>query len=125
MSIYKNLFPLGTHRYAASLTDIAQFMRLFEAQIAFWERRAPDAFSSIRYEELIADPEPLSRDLVAAAGLEWQDACLSFHRAKRTVKTLSSAQVRQPIYASSVGASSRHEAAMAPFWQAYGDSAQS
>jgi hypothetical protein len=36
-------------------------------------------------------------------GLAWNDACLSFWEADRPVRTASQAQVRQPLYTSSVG----------------------
>ncbi len=119
LSIYKNMFRDGTHRYATDLRTIAKFMRLFERQLAFWQEQTPDAFSEIKYEELIADPEPQSRALIANVGLEWQDACLSFYDNARRVDTLSTTQVRQPIYASSVGAWKRYEANMAPFLEEY------
>lgn len=118
-SLYKNLFAVGTHRYAANLQDIAQFMTLFERQIEVWRAALPDAFTEQSYEALIADPEAQTRALVAHAGLEWQDACLSFYDTARKVDTLSSTQVRQPIYSSSVGAWKRHEAEMARFWGRY------
>jgi len=40
--------------------------------------------------------------VVASSGLEWDDACLSFHQTSRPVRTASASQVRQPIYRSSV-----------------------
>lgn len=119
LSIYKNFFPGGAHRYASDLTTIAQFMRLFEAQLEHWRQAAPGTFHEIRYEELIGQPEQQSRALVAAAGLEWEEACLSFYSSAHKVDTLSTTQVRQPIYSSSVGAWKQHELHMAPFWRAY------
>lgn len=119
LSIYKNQFGIGAHRYANDLKAIAQFYRLFEQQVAFWGEQAPDAFSQIRYEELIADPVDQSHLLVANAGLDWEDACLSFYKNKRRVDTLSTTQVRQPIYSSSVGAWKRYEAEMQPFLDEY------
>ena len=119
LSLYKNLFAFGTHRYAASLQNIAQFMTLFERQIDAWRTALPDAFTEQSYEALIAEPEAQTRALVAQAGLDWQEACLSFYDTARKVDTLSSTQVRQPIYSSSVGAWKRHEAEMAAFWQHY------
>jgi len=71
------------------------------------------------YEALIAAPEAQSRALVQNAGLSWEEACLSFYDTARKVDTLSSTQVRQPIYSSSVGASKRYEAEMRAFWQRY------
>ena len=42
------------------------------------------------------------RRLVAACGLEWEPACLEFHRTERPVRTASVTQVRQPVYKKSV-----------------------
>lgn len=57
----------------------------------------------IQYEDLILDMETQARSLVAYCDLPWDDACLSFHESKRSVRTASVTQVRQPIYTSSVG----------------------
>ena len=43
-----------------------------------------------------------ARRLLAACGLEWDPACLDFHRTSRPVRTASFAQVRQPVYTSSI-----------------------
>jgi len=120
LSIYKNQFRNGLHRYANKLEHIAAFLRQFEELVEFWRDQCPDAFYEIRYEDLIADPENQSRALVAAAGLEWEEGCLSFYDTKREVKTLSATQVRQPMYSSSVGAWKKFEADMQPFLKAYG-----
>ena len=50
------------------------------------------------YEELVANPEAVSRALVAACGLDWDERCLSFYRTERVVQTASKLQVRRPIY---------------------------
>jgi tetratricopeptide (TPR) repeat protein len=120
LSIYKNQFRDGLHRYANKLEHIAEFLLRFEELMEFWREECPDAFYEIRYEDLIADPENQSRALVAAAGLKWEDACLSFYDTKREVRTLSATQVRQPMYSSSVGAWKKFEADMQPFLKAYG-----
>ena len=119
LSIYKNMFRDGTHRYATDLRNIARFTKLFEQQLVFWAEQTPQAFSQIKYEDLIADPDVQSRKLVSDAGLDWQDACLSFYKNTRRVETLSTAQVRQPIYSSSVGAWKKFEADMTPFLEEY------
>ncbi len=119
LSIYKNLFKPGSHRYATDLRAIARFCALFEAQLDFWRDQMPGSFYELQYEALIADPEPQSRALVAAAGLEWEDACLAFYDTSRRVDTLSSAQVRQPIYRSSVGGWERYRDDLATFIEEY------
>lgn len=119
LSIFKNHFEEGKHRYSNDLRDIATFMRLAEDQIAFWRGVRPQSFIEVAYEDIVDDLEPNARTLVSYAGLEWQDACLEFHKNKRRVDTLSSAQVRQKLYSSSVGAWRRHEKEMQPFIDTY------
>ena len=120
LSIYKNQFKAGLHRYANRLDHTAIFLRQFEDMVDLWRDRCPNRFHEIRYEDLIADPEGQSKALVAAAGLEWEDTCLSFYETKREVRTLSATQVRQPMYSSSVGAWKRFERDMQPFLKQYG-----
>ncbi len=67
-----------------------------------WRRVLPVAIHQIDYEAAVADLEPVARSLVAACGLDWEPACLEFHRTQRPVRTASRSQVREPIYAQSV-----------------------
>ncbi|WP_225026422.1 tetratricopeptide repeat-containing sulfotransferase family protein [Xinfangfangia pollutisoli] len=110
LSIYKNVFPAGTHLYGYDQVDLARHYTTFVRMIDFWRSLVPDWFHEIQYEDLVADPEPQSRALIAACGLDWQDACLNFHQNTRKVETLSVFQVRQPISTGSVKA-----------WARYGD----
>lgn len=125
LSIYKNVFPDGTHLYSYDLHDLGQYYRMFVEMIDFWRDIAPDRFHEIWYDDLIANPEEESRKLVAAAGLEWEDACLNFHENKRKVDTLSVYQVRQPIYKSSVKAWQKYETELQPLFDSLGDALDS
>lgn len=122
LSIYRNVFPEGTHPYAYDLKDIAEYYRLFEEIVGFWRGvLPPGAFHEIAYEDLVADPEAESRRLIAACGLDWEDACLSFHLNTRKVETLSLYQVRQPISAGSVAGWRRHADDLRPVTEALAD----
>nr|WP_255766461.1 sulfotransferase [Nereida sp. MMG025] len=110
LSIYRNFFDQGTHRYAYDFDTLAHEYASFVDMVEFWKTKMPEAIYEADYDALVADPEPQSRALIAAAGLDWEDRCLDFHKSKTSVKTLSLAQVRQPIYKSSQKA-----------WQRYGD----
>jgi hypothetical protein len=57
----------------------------------------------VRYETLVDDFEAEARRIVAFCGLDWDPACLAFHEVRRTVRTASNVQVRQPLYRNSVG----------------------
>ncbi len=119
LSIYRNLFAPGTHLYAYDQADIAAYIASFERMIAFWREAMPGRFTEVSYEDLVADPEPQSRRLVAAAGLDWDDGCLTFHETDRQVATLSVQQVRQPIHAGSKGGWRRYEADLGPMLAAF------
>lgn len=121
LSIYKNHFATGTHRYANDLEDIAGEIKMFRDSIAHWKARLPGVIHEVHYEDLVSDPELTARSLVDAAGLDWEDACLRFHETTGAVKTLSLAQVRQPIHAGRRAAWRRYEAEMKPFLDAWGD----
>ena len=114
LSIYKNKFPDGTHLYGYDLADLAHYYTTFVQMIAFWREAVPDWFYEVSYESLVANPEVESRKLIAACGLEWEDACLNFHQNTRKVETLSVFQVRQPISAGSVKSWQRYAAEIAP-----------
>ena len=63
---------------------------------------------------MVAAFEPQSRRLIGFLGLEWEPGCLEFHRTARVVTTASAWQVRQSLYASSVGRWRRYEAHLSP-----------
>jgi hypothetical protein len=69
---------------------------------------------------LVANPEAVSRQLVAYCGLDWDDRCLAFHESPRAVQTMSKLQVRQPIFTTSVGRWRRYEAHLGPLLEALG-----
>ncbi len=76
-------------------------------------------FIEIDYEDLVANQEGVSRRLIDFADLSWQDECLAFERNPEPSLTASAAQVRQPIYASSVALWRRYENELAPLRAAF------
>lgn len=114
LSMYKNKFPEGTHLHAYDQRDLARYYGTFVEMVEFWREKVPGWFYEVSYEELVANPEPETRKLIEACGLEWEDQCLSSHENKRKVQTLSVYQVRQPISGGSVKGWKRHEKDLAP-----------
>jgi tetratricopeptide (TPR) repeat protein len=92
----------------------AQHVRLMD----HWRSVLPAPIHRVQYEETVADLEATARRLVAACGLEWNASCLEFHLARRPVRTASFAQVRQPVYASSVGRWKHYESELADLFAA-------
>ena len=66
-----------------------------------WDTVLPGKVLRVHYEALTADFEGELARMLAHCELPYDEACLSFHKNKRAVRTPSSEQVRQPIYRSS------------------------
>jgi tetratricopeptide (TPR) repeat protein len=95
-SCYKQQFYRLPH-FACTLTDIAAYIRDYERIMGAWQAAAPQRIRTQRYEALLAEPEAEIRALLAFCGLPFDPACLDHHHAKRSVRTASAAQVRQPL----------------------------
>ena len=67
-----------------------------------WKKVLPLSIMEVKYEDLVDDPEHVSRAIIKFCGLKWDNRCLDFHKSKRNVVTASTDQVRQPIYRKSV-----------------------
>ncbi len=68
-----------------------------------WQDLFGSEFITVEYERLVESPASEARRIFGFCGLEWRDSYLDFHRAPFAVCTFSAAQVRRPIYKSSVG----------------------
>lgn len=104
-SNYRHLFATTSPYYAYSYhpADIARYWQRFDRLIAFWQARLPGRVLELSYESLVADQEGQTRRLLAHCGLDWNDACLDFHRNAAAVSTPSAAQVRRPITGDAIG----------------------
>ena len=80
----------------------------------------PDRFLEVDYENVVDDLEGEARRLISFVDMPWDDACLSFYKTRRIVRTASVSQVRQPIYATSKGRWRRHAAYLGPLLDALG-----
>ncbi|AHM04342.1 hypothetical protein roselon_01989 [Roseibacterium elongatum DSM 19469] len=118
LSLWRNLFAEGQHRYAYDLAQMGRYIRLHDALVRFWSEALPERVHVLDYEELTARPESQIRALIAFAGLEWEGACLSPETADRAISTLSFATARQPIGRDAVAGWRHYETALAPLLSA-------
>jgi tetratricopeptide (TPR) repeat protein len=108
LSIFFQNFSDG-HPYAVDLKNIGIYYRGYRRIMAHWEKALEMPMLTVQYEELIADQERVSRQMLEFLGLEWEDRCLQFYKARRSVSTASFHQVRQPIYKKSLARWQRYE----------------
>ncbi|MFI4896194.1 MAG: sulfotransferase family protein, partial [Phycisphaerales bacterium JB059] len=102
------------HRYTADLELCAHALVEHTRVMRYWQSALDLPIHEMVYERLVEDPEGQTRALCEFLALDYDPACLEFHRSGRFVRTLSHAQVRRPIYKSSSARWRAYEAQLAP-----------
>lgn len=114
LSIYFQSFS-AAYRYASDLADLAHYYREYHRLMAHWRGILPEgSMLELRYEDLLADQEGVSRRMVEFVGLDWDERCLNYQDTQRRVATASKWQVRQKLYTTSVARWRHYEAFIAP-----------
>ena len=97
LSNFTEYFAKG-HEHRFRLTDGARLYRDYVELMEHFDRVLPGTIHRVIYERLVADPEAEVRRLFAYLGLPFEGVCLEFYKNKRAVNTVSSEQVRMPIF---------------------------
>ncbi len=111
--------------FAWDLNDIGKYYRGYERVMAHWATALPLRVHQVVYEELVANPDTIIRQLVEFCDLSWEDKCREFHENSRPVRTVSRSQVRKPVYTTSVGRWQRYAAHLGPLIAALADESAS
>jgi tetratricopeptide (TPR) repeat protein len=107
--LFKDDMP---HSY--DLGELGRYYGKYRELMEHWEKVLPKGFlTTVQYEDVVADTEKEAKRLIKFLGLPWNPKCVDFHKSDRPVKTASVAQVRKPIYKTSVKR-----------WKKYGDGLQ-
>ena len=91
-----------TVRWANDLTHIVSRFRQCRKLMRHWDGILAGRLHDVAYEDMVTDQESVTRKMLEVCGLDWEPACLNFHRTSRIVRTASLTQVRRPIYQKSV-----------------------
>jgi len=110
-------------RWANDAQDIANRITNHQRIMDHWRAVLPVPVLEVGYEETVEDLEGVARRMIDFIGLDWDPACLAFHESKRTVRTASLSQVRQPVYKKSVERWRNYEAPLAELFALLGKSA--
>jgi len=120
LSCYRQLFTEGNE----TLYDLGQIGRAYvryRRVMEHWDRVLPGRVIRVEHEKLVADPEGQIRRLVGdACKLDWDPACLRFYESEGSVRTASAAQVRRPIFLTSIGRWARFANELEPLLNALG-----
>ncbi|HEX5461746.1 MAG TPA: sulfotransferase [Steroidobacteraceae bacterium] len=107
--------------FCYDLTEIGHYYRDYVRLMDHMDAVLPGRVHRVYYERLVADPEGEVRKLLDYCGLPFEPACLEFHANRRTVRTVSSEQVRRPIFRDSLEQWRHYEPWLGSLREALGD----
>ena len=107
-SIYKNEFEQGMF-FSNNFKDIAEYYKLYNNIMNFWNEEFKDDIFELKYEDLINNPNKKIKELIQFCQLNWEDKCMEFYKNKRSIKTVSFLQARKPIYKDSLKGSKKFD----------------
>jgi hypothetical protein len=100
-AMYRTLFG-AAYPFSYDFDELARYYAAYERLIGHWRRLFGQWLVEIRYEDLATQPVRTGKAIAAACGLPWDDAAIEIERSTAVSMTASAAQIRQPIYGSSV-----------------------
>jgi len=118
-SCFANHFPQGV-RFSYRLQDIGKHYADYVGLLAHFDRVLPGKVHRIIYEDLVDNPEQEVSKALSFLGLPFEAQCLRFYENERPVETLSSQQVRQPLYRTAVAQWRPYEPWLGPLKAALG-----
>ena len=107
--------------FSYDLTDLGRYYADYVELMRHMDAVLPGRVHRVIYEDLVADTEVQVRRLLDSCGLPFEAACLDFHCNERPVRTVSSEQVRRPIFRDGVDLWPRFEPWLDPLKAALGD----
>jgi tetratricopeptide (TPR) repeat protein len=118
-SNFKQLFALG-QQFTYGLEDIGRYYSLYVRLMDHWNSALPGRILRVQHEDVIDDLEGSVRRILDYCGLEFEPACVEFHKTERRVHTASSEQVRRPINREGVDQWKNFEPWLGPLREALG-----
>jgi tetratricopeptide (TPR) repeat protein len=120
---FSNLKQLFAHgqEFAYSAEDIARYYRTYLDLMNHWDAVLPGRILRVQHEDVVDDLETNVRRILDHCGLPFQQSCVDFHQTRRSVRTPSSEQVRQPIFRDGLESWKRYEPFLGPLKAALGD----
>ena len=106
--------------FTYDLEDLGHYYHAYVRLMAHVDHVLPGRVHRVIYEKMVDDTEGQVRALLDYCGLEFEPACLEFHKTERAVRTASSEQVRRPIYREAIDEWRAYEPFLGPLKQALG-----
>jgi tetratricopeptide (TPR) repeat protein len=112
-SNFKQLFAQG-QEFTYGIEDIARYYRTYVELMGHWDAVLPGRVLRVQHEDVVDDLESNVRRILDYCGLPFEATCIEFHKTKRSVRTPSSEQVRQPIFRDGLDQWKKYEPYLGP-----------
>ncbi len=120
LSVFRQSFPKGLS-FSNDLNNFADFYQRYLDIMKHWDEVLPGKVHHLSYETLVQNPEQEIRQLLDYCELPFEEGCLNFHETKRSIKTPSAEQVKQPMYTDSIEQWKNYESELGELKVALGD----
>ena len=101
-SNFKNSFSGGSLGFCYNMEKLGNYFNMYKDLMTFWNDQLKNEIYNLTYENLINNKEAEVERLLKFCNLDWDEKCLNPHKNKKLVGTASLAQIRSPIYQSSI-----------------------
>jgi tetratricopeptide (TPR) repeat protein len=116
----KQLYAKG-QEFTYGIDNIARYYRSYLKLMRHWDLALPGQVLRVQHEDVVDDLEGSVRRILDHCGLPFEDACVEFHKTRRSVRTPSSEQVRRPIFRDGIEQWKNFEPWLQPLRAALGD----
>ena len=101
-SNYKNFFSSSKLNFTYKFESLANYYSHYNDIMNFWSKQFKNKIYNLDYEKIVKNPEEEIKKMINYCDIKWDENCLTFYKNKKSVSTASLAQVRSPIYKSSL-----------------------
>ena len=115
---YKQMLGEG-NKYSYDLKELSDIIIAQQQLVAHWQVLFPEHIYVLKYENLVAQQEKVTRALLRFLDLPFEQACIDFHQNQRVVHTLSNVQVRQPLFSTGIEQWKNYQQPLAPYYQKF------
>ncbi len=110
---FKQHFAAG-QTFTYDMFELGEFYLEYDGLMSHWNDHLPGKILRVQYEDVVSDLKSQVKRILDFCELPFEDSCLNFHQTKRSVRTASSEQVRQPIYKGSMNTWQRFDKQIEP-----------
>jgi tetratricopeptide (TPR) repeat protein len=116
----KQLYAKG-QEFTYGIENISRYYRSYLELMRHWDDVLPERVLRVLHEDVVEDLEGSVRRILRYCELPFEASCVEFHKTKRSVRTPSSEQVRQPIFREGIEQWKRFEPWLGPLQDQLGD----